>query len=202
MNIFLSILVILVLAAGVFFITDRIDEIATTIKNLELKIDLVTKTQKPSEPLEEKNSEEVEEEDQIPEEPITEIPTSIIFSSESSPVLVPQTELLITIENARKLEENIIVLNIKAYSWKAESYSSLDPSTVFELVNLTGTNQKPISTSGQFNSIPPKNSINGTITFRLNEGENKAIIQIRTIEDLFFFEFDFERGGYQETVVG
>lgn len=196
-------MMIIALAAGVYFITGEINELATSMKNLEMQMALITKekTETPTPSEGEEVNEENEETENPSGEPVNKIPTSIIFSVKSSSALMPRTDLLVAINEVRKLEDGRIALEIRIYSWQANSYSALDTS-IFELVSLTGGNQKPISVTGQFNSIPPKSSITGNIFFRPLENESKIIIQIRADDDLFFYEFDLERGSYEETSIG
>lgn len=131
----------------------------------------------------------------------TTIPTAIIFEAQSSPLLEPQTDLTVTIEKVTKSENGQVMLDIKVYTNNAESYSALQPSNLFELVNLSEGNQKPLRIKGSFDSIPPQSAVTGQVTFKV-EGSDEVILQIQSKEGLKNYRFNFENQNYEEAILG
>ncbi len=135
-------------------------------------------------------------------DPGIEIPTAIIFESSSTVALLPQTTVTVTIESAIKYADGSIAINIRAFTDRAASYAAFDPKSVIQILNLDGDNQKASSITGKFDSIPPKSASSGTLNFEGLSGRNSMIFQIGTGETMRFYEFDFIKKTYQETVVG
>lgn len=135
-------------------------------------------------------------------DPGTEIPTAIIFESSSTIALLPQTTVTVTIESAIKYADGSVAINIRAFTDRAASYAAFDPKEVIQILNLDGENQKASSITGKFDSIPPKSASSGTLNFNGLPGRNSMIFQIGTGEMMRFYEFDFVKKTYQETVVG
>lgn len=132
----------------------------------------------------------------------TSIQTAILFEAESSPLLEPQTDLTITIEEITKFEDGQVNVDIKAYTNNAEGYSALQPSNIFEVVDLSaGENQKPLKVEGAFDSIPPQSAVTGQVTFKVNESD-EVILQIQSNEGTKNYRFNFETQNYEEAVLG
>lgn len=130
------------------------------------------------------------------------IPTSIVFTASSSPTLEPQTPLTITVEKATK-KENQIVFQIKVLAKEAESYSAIDLSNLFHLFDLnSGESAIPAEIKGSFQALPPKSSRTGSVIFNLPFNQNKIILQTGDENQSNFYEFDFLKKTYQETIVG
>lgn len=191
--------------AGFYFTLDKIGGLKTDLKNLELQIQLSAEKDGTSgttinPPLISQNPPPTPNSPQTNQDII--IPTAIIFDAQSSPILQPQTKITITIENLTKTKDGGIILNIKAFTNDANSYSALEPRDLFELVNLEGENQRAIQVTGQFNSIPPKNSTSGALIFKIEATSDRIILQVGSGENLKFYEFNFSRKTYKETVIG
>ena len=105
-------------------------------------------------------------------------------------------------ESVVKKDDGTTVLNLKVFSSEATSYSAFEARDFFEMIKLDGDNQKPLKAEGQFASIPPKSAVYGTIIFKIKIAEQKIILQMGAGENLKFYEFDFEKENYKETVIG
>lgn len=130
------------------------------------------------------------------------IPTSIIFNASSSPVLTPQTNLTVTVENVAKAQDGTITVNVKIFSSEAGSYSAIDAKGLFELVDLNGSNQNPLSATDSFNSIPPQNAVTGSLTFKTDPRNTTVILQIGGGDQIRFYQFDFVKQNYKEMILG
>lgn len=134
-----------------------------------------------------------------------EIPASIIFPAVSSPLLLPQSNLTITIEKfVKSPADDTITLNLKIFTNETFSYSALEISGLFALVDLEkGEMQKPARATGSFNSLPPQSATPGQIIFNLDEtSKNIFILKIGADENAKFYELDFNKRMYRETSVG
>jgi len=69
-------------------------------------------------------------------------------------------------------------------------------------VNLEGENQKAILTEGQFDSMPPNSAVVGKLIFDGSPTTNTIILQVGYGENLKFYEFNFIKRTYKETVIG
>ncbi|MDI6821241.1 MAG: hypothetical protein QMD65_03690 [Patescibacteria group bacterium] len=196
----------LLVLSGFYLIFDKISAVKSDVKNLELKLELLSKEKKESplivqnEPT--KNTENIPTTPTNQNQTTTVIPTAIIFDASSSPILQPQTKITITIENISKTEDGTVKVNFKAFTNEATSYSALEPRDLFQLLNLEGDNQKPFDVTGQFNSIPPKNAVAGSVIFKILPTQNSIILQTGFNENIRFYEFNFLRKTYKETVIG
>lgn len=188
--------------SGFYFIFDRISNLKSDIKNLEFSIELLKKDIALTPPEAPPLNEPPANTSPPPENQEIKIPTAIIFEASSSPLLSPQTKITITIENVAKAPDGTISVNIKAFTAGADAYSALEPRNLFELVNFSGDNQKPIQVNGSFDSIPPKSTISGSIIFKINATQNNLILQIGGTDSVKFFEFNFTRKTYKETAIG
>ncbi len=187
--------------SGFYFIFDRISNLRDEIKNLELTIELLKKDLAIA-PTETPPTNEPPANVPPPANQEITIPTAIIFEASSSPLLSPQTKITIAVENVSKAQDGTISVNIKAFTAGADAYSALEPINLFELVNFSGDNQKPLEVNGAFNSIPPKSTVSGNVIFKINSAQNNLILQIGETNSVKFFEFNFTRKTYKETAIG
>jgi hypothetical protein len=131
------------------------------------------------------------------------ISTAIIFKTQSSPLLLPQTEITISVEKiVKEKETGIIKFYIKAFTNETDSYSALEPGNLFEIINPDGKNHKALKVEGSFDSIPPQSSKDGAIIFKLNENQNNFVISIDSKDEKKYYEFNFETNEYKEAVLG
>ena len=214
MNNIYAIIVIFVLLVmgGFYFVFNQMANLRSDFKNLELSFQLATKDKQLSTDTSESNKSELggKNETQKSEPTILKItdnqgiliPTAIIFEAQSSPLLQPQTKMIVTVESAAKKDDGTVTLNLKVFSSEATSYSAFEARDFFEMVRLDTDNQKPLKAEGNFNSIPPKSAVYGTVIFKMEPAEQKIILQMGAGADLKFYEFDFEKKSYKETVIG
>ncbi len=130
------------------------------------------------------------------------IETSILFDVQSNPILQPQTKITILVQNVGKANDGTIDVTFKAFTNEATTYSAIEPRDFFELVNLTGDNQKPLSVKGQFTSMPPRTGMAGDIIFKIDPSQNNLILQTGSGDNIKFYQFDFLKKTYKETVIG
>lgn len=130
------------------------------------------------------------------------IPTAIIFQITSSPTLLPQTDITITVQNVARGTDGTIVVNFKAYTANATGYSAVDPSTLFKLISLDGGTQAPNSVTGSFASMPPKSVVTGAVTFSSDPSKSSVILQVGATDTAHFYTFDFGTKTYKETPIG
>src|ERR1051325_141827 len=203
---------ILVFFGGFYFILDQINGVRNDLRNLQLSMDLLSKngptqTVTASVPL---NPAPAPPQNPLPPQvnpqtpqAVSLIPTSIIFETNSSPTLSPQTLITVEVESAAKYSDGTVVLKIKAFTNSAQSYSALDVKSLFQIVNLSGDNNFPASVSSGFDSIPPQSSAEGTVTFKLvDRTSTDIILETGTPETAHFYEFNFSNNSYKETVIG
>lgn len=131
------------------------------------------------------------------------VPTAIIFTTLSSPALQPQTNIAVIVEGVSKGEDGQVLVRFKAFTSEASSYSALVVQDIFEIVDLSsGANQRPANVKGGFASIPPKSAISGTAEFRVSATQRSIILQVNAEGGAKFYQFDFEKRTYKETVLG
>lgn len=204
-----SIILTLFVLGGFFLVFDTFGNLRNDIKNLESSVELLMKWKSENEgKITQPNTETVREPENTPQEPPADktpsvvIPSAIIFEAKSSAALLPQINITVTIEGVEKSSDGAIAVNFKAFTNQASGYSALEPRDFIELVSLEGENQKVIKVDGQFGSIPPKSASSGTAYFRIAPTQNTIIIQIGAGENLKFYEFNFLKKTYKETVIG
>lgn len=193
--------------SGFYFLFNKISGLETNLKNFELSRELPINTpENNSTSVEIQNDKNENEQKQVilqtPEKKESAIPTAILFNVSSSPLLLPQAQITIMIESVSKTEDGTVKIIFKAITSEASSYSALEPQNLFEIVNLTGDNLKPVEVKGKFNSLPPNTSTNGEIVFKISPGQNAIILQIGEMENLKFYEFNFQKNTYKETAIG
>jgi hypothetical protein len=200
----LLIFFLIIILAGFYLLLDNIRSLRNDVKNLELAIEILKRNQ---ETADNKKTEISAEPTTTPaitpqtENTIT-IPTSIIFETQSSPALEPRTKITITIESVTKTKDGRVTLNIKAYTNEATSYSAIEIRDLFQLVNLSGEDQKPLEINGSFQSMPPKSSVSGNAVFKIEPNQNSIILQVGPLENASFYEFNFLQKTYKETILG
>lgn len=188
---------------GFFILLNKTAELQGNIKDLELQIKLAEKAKTPVTPAVIPAPSSTPEPATNP--PIStgiSVPSAILFTVSSSPLLVPQAQLTATIESANLSTDGTLTFSLKVFTEKAGSYSALDIKTLFELVELTGENQKPTSVSGAFTSMPPKSSVSGSVEFHIQPAKESVILQINAGGDLKFYEFNFKSKTYREAIIG
>lgn len=130
------------------------------------------------------------------------IQTAIIFNATSGPALQPQTKLTIQVEHVTRATDGTLTLSVKVFTGEATSYSAFDPKEVFEIMSLEGENTKASLVTGQFASMPAKGATSGTVVFPTDPSRSTIILQIGQGDALKFYELDFTRKVYRETIVG
>lgn len=130
------------------------------------------------------------------------IPTAITFNTTSSPLLLPQAPLTVAIQGATKSEDGILTFSFKVFTYDTASYSALEVRDLFQRIRLSGPEERAMSITGTFTSMPPKGAISGTAQFRVDQKEQSFIFQIGPIDDPTYYEFDFSNKTYKETTVG
>lgn len=201
-------IIIVVLAlltlGGFFMLLNKTAELQGDIKDLELQIRLAEKTEVPV-PAPTPAPNPASQPTSTTSSPVSagiSIPSAILFTVSSSPLLAPQAQLTATIESAQLSTDGTLTFSLKVFTDKAGSYSALDIKTLFELVELTGDNQKSTSVSGAFTSMPPKSSVSGSVEFSIPPAKETVILQINTGGDMKFYEFNFRSKTYRETILG
>ena len=203
-----SFLILIVVLGGFYLLRIDIQTIDREIRDLELNIDLLY-----SEVAKEAPKAVTPKTDKKPgsetDEPIadipgdaTVIPTAIIFEAESSPLLSPQTLITITVERVVKKPDGIITIYLKAFTDKANSFSALEVGNLFELVNLSGSNQKPLRVNGKFDSIPPQSSVSGEVIFKIEPAQSTVIFKTDGEEGIKYYRFDFQKKSYEKAILG
>lgn len=130
------------------------------------------------------------------------IPTGIIFTALSSPILQPQSDVTVTVESVAKSPDGTVTVNLKAFTDKATSYTALNPSDVLMLVDLKSGNQSVVSTTGHWTSMPPQNSTTGTAIFKVDPSQSSVILQIGPQNSFNYYQFDFSTQSYKQVTLG
>jgi len=209
-TIYFFVLVFAFLVLGGFYLTfDKISGLETAVRNVELNYQLASKNGAPEAPAAPATSTpEANNNSPVQNPPISDtntdiiIPTGIIFMASSSPALQPQTPVTITIENVVKKSDGSIVVQIKTFTSQASGYSAIDPKSFIQYVSLDSQNQDPANASPIFASMPPKSVNTGTVIFYANPDKTTAILQIGQGDKIIFYEFNFTKKTYKETVIG
>ena len=193
---------ILLVLVGFYLILSEINNLRNDVRNIEFALEI---SKKENDIIGEATSTETNEDAlSQKEERALVIPTAIIFETLSSPLLSPQTKITVTIEGVSKSEDGTVRINIKAFTNEATAYSALEPRDLFELLDLDagGVTQKPFNIEGSFNSIPPKSSVSGNIMFKIEPTKNSIILQISYNGTIKYYELNFSKRTYKETVLG
>ncbi|MEK7626646.1 MAG: hypothetical protein AAB399_00565 [Patescibacteria group bacterium] len=194
---------------GFYLIFDKISGLETEVKNVELNYQLASKNSTAETPTISVTSTPETAGNPPVQNPSAEsastditIPTGIIFTASSSPTLQPQTPVTITIESVIKKSDGSIVVQMKTFTSQATSYSAIDPKTFIQYVSLDSENQDPANASPIFASMPPKSVNTGTVIFYANPDKTVIILQMGRGDNPTFYEFNFTKKTYRETVVG
>ncbi len=207
----LTILVLfaLIALAGFYMAFDKIAALSTTVSNLELAQQIKDKSIGPTQngtdaavntPV--ATSSEAQQPTPTQSDIVAKIPAAIIFNTLSDAALQPQATTTITVESVSKKSDGTIQVNIKAYTPNASSYTTIDPRGIFWLVNLNGDNVMVSQVNGQFQSMPPQSSTAGQLIFKPTTDSNNIILQIGNGDAAKFYQFDFTKLTYKETVIG
>lgn len=203
----LILLILIVSLVGGFYLTiGEISSLKQSVNNLEMNLELGDTGSESGQPTvtpgEKATSTEGDELTPVKKGDAV-VPTAILFYAESSPLLSPQTDIAVAVQRVVKEKESgVIRLYLKAYTNNAESYSALDPGNLFEIVDPTGQNQKPLQVNGRFDSIPPQSFVTGEVIFKVSPDKNSVIIKISSKEGDTYYKFNFEEKSYEETALG
>lgn len=195
MNKFLFLVILVVLAGGFFVVLNQLADIRGEIQMIQPGGVLLEGG--------ELLSTSTETQDGVQDSSGLLIPTAIIFNTLSSPALQPQTNIAVIVEGVSKGEDGQVLVRFKAFTSEASSYSALTAQDIFEIVDLSsGANQRPTDVKGGFASIPPKSSVSGIAEFRVSATQRSIIFQVNAEGGAKFYQFDFEKKTYKETVLG
>jgi hypothetical protein len=192
---------ICIIALGGFYITfSELKVVQNEIESMRIAFQLSEVESRDAAEKKEETSKEVA----TPEAPDSKntISTAIIFTALSSPLLQPQANTAVIIEGVSEDSPESLTVHIKAFTNEATSYSALDAGSMFEIVDLKGLNRRARSTSGNFDSMPPKTAISGEVVFARSPEESTVILQVNTGEEVRHYEFNFEQKTYKEIVLG
>lgn len=190
---------------GFYIVFDKMSMLSSSVKNVELTLEMknqaVTTPQTPgtetiSSPI--PTSTPPAE----PEEGGIVISSAILFETPSSSALSPQSPLTVTIERATKLSDGTIRIGVKIFTAQASSYTAISFDDLIQVLNLDGNNQKSSQVIGSFSSMPPKSAVSGALLFKLPTDKNTFILQVGSGDTMKFYEFDFGKKIYKETVIG
>ncbi len=204
----LAILVIFVLISivGFYVAFDKIATLSTTVSNLELANQIKSKSEEtPAVQVPAPATNQPAQTNQPAGDAtdvIAKISTAIIFDVNSSSSLLPQATTTITIDNVSKLKDGTLTADIKAFTSNASSYTAIDPKSLFWIINADGSDVLATDAKGQFSSMPPKSSVSGQIIFKPSADRSSYIFQVGTGDDTKFYEFDFVKKTYKETIIG
>ncbi len=205
-----------VTAVGFFFMFEKISSLETSVKNLELQNSIGGSVVASSTVMELPDGREKTQSpnDRDPSRfggnastaPTSTKPagisTAIIVSALSSTKLQPQTILTVSVENVSRSGDGTITVGLKAFTNAATAYSSFDPASIISILNLNGDDSPVGTVSGLFDSIPPKSAAAGVITFKTDPSTTTAIIQVGEGDNVKYYEFNFSKMTYRETIVG
>ncbi len=197
---------ILLVLTGFYLTLSEIDSLRDDLTNLELALELSNEENNViGEATSTGNSDTPEDKSPlIKEDKLILIPTAIIFETLSSPLLSPQTKITVTVESVSKAENGTVSINIKAFTNEATAYSALELRDLFELIDLDagGITQKPFNVGGSFDSIPQKSSVSGNVMFKIEPTKNSIILQVSYNGTIKYYELNFSKRTYKETVLG
>jgi len=203
----LLIVVLTFLVVGVFFFAfDKIGTLSTDVQNMKLRFDLSEKNnQIISEPTQtsapaSKNSTSTENNGKS--STLVKIPTAILFETQSSPALSPQTTLSVAIQDVARDTDGTFTIYIKIFTNNAPGYSAINLKSVLQVISFDGENIQVTETNGQFGSMPPKSATTGNIVFKTDPQKTTVILQVGNEDNAKFYEFNFTKKTYRETTVG
>ncbi|MEX1014651.1 MAG: hypothetical protein WDZ80_05830 [Candidatus Paceibacterota bacterium] len=196
LNLILVVL-LLIFTVGFWIISSNINEVNNNISNLDNKLEPLYREYNAVGPNGSGNTEDDSDDNEVQS-----ISTAIIFEKESSPLLSPQTNLTITVENISKDEEGLVNVSFRVFTKEASSYSAFDSVNTFEAVIMGGQSQKPLKTNGPLDSMPPQSVVNGEASFKIEGNSDEFILQINSSDEIKFYLFNFEESSYEETALG
>ncbi|MFH1161851.1 MAG: hypothetical protein V1696_01055 [Candidatus Jorgensenbacteria bacterium] len=130
------------------------------------------------------------------------IPTTIIFQTQSGPALQPRTNLTVAVESVSRAPDGTATVHLRVYTNQATGYSAFNPASSLQLIDLEGENQPPTPGTGSFGSMPPQSAAEGTVTFSTDPTRDTLILQTGSSDNPTFYEFNFAKKTYKETVIG
>lgn len=133
---------------------------------------------------------------------VTTIPTAIIFQTQSGPALQPRTNLTVAVESVTRSSDGTVTVHLRVYTNQVTGYSAFNPAGSLQLIDLNGENQPPTPGTGLFGSIPPQSAAEGTVTFTTDPTRDTLILQTGSSDNPTFYEFNFAKKTYKETVIG
>jgi len=193
----------LLFVGGFLFILNKIGMLSTDIQNLKLQLD-ISKSQVVPEPASTSTpvGESATSTSQNNEGVSVKIPTAILFETDSSPVLSPQTTLSITVQDALRNIDGTFTVDIKVFTSNASGYSAINPKDIFQVISFEGGNIEAEEVHGQFDSMPPKSATIGSLVFKTDPQNTNIILQVGKASQATFYEFNFAKKTYRETTVG
>lgn len=130
------------------------------------------------------------------------IPTTISFTADSSPRLQPLVPIAVTVDSVKKAADGSVTVAISTTASSALGYSAFEVPRHFEIIDFETGSEHPSEVKGGFDSIPPKTRVSGTVLFAPQEKRGTIILQIGAGSNAVFYEFDFIKKTYRETVIG
>ncbi len=201
------IIVVLGVMAGFYVVFDKIATLSTTVSNMALTLELSKNVQSPAQtaPAPTSSQSTATAQSSVPQPTVSlgiNIPTAIIFDAQSSSALLPQATTTIEVENVAKNEDGSLAIDVKAFTSNASSYTAIEMKDLFAVVDLNGENMVPADIRGSFQSMPPKSSVTGRIIFNPAANRNTIILQVGAGDNIKYYEFDFTKKSYKETIIG
>ncbi len=199
------IIVVIAVMAGFYFVFDKLSSLSTQVSNMALTLELGKNIQAPAQtaPVTATTTPVASQPTEAPASAsgIT-IATAILFDAQSSSALLPQATTTIEVESVTKNDDGSLLVNLKAFTSNASSYTAIQPKDFFAIVDLSGENVAPSNVEGLFQSMPPKSSVTGRVTFTPAANRNTLILQVGSGDNARYYEFDFLKKSYKETIIG
>lgn len=193
-----------VLVIACFYVVfSQIGGLRADVKNVELQLSLNAQTASTTETATPVSTSIQPTPSSTPQgAPAITIPAAIIFSAQSSPALQPQTDLTVTVESVAKAADGTVTVTVKVFTSNASSYTALNPNDIFQMISLEGENQSALQVNGNFSSMPPKGSVEGSLTFKIDPTQPTFILQAGTSDNAKYYEFNFSSKTYKGTILG
>jgi len=195
----------LLAGAGFFFMFEKISALETTVKNFELQ-GVISGPSQATTTTGIATSSDSTTPSSTASSSVTsgskKIQTAIIVLALSDPRLQPQTALTVSIEDVTRAPDGMLTVAMKAFANAATAYSAFNPASVVSIISLEDGRTTTGTASGSFDSIPPKSSALGTITFKTDPTAATLVLQIGSGDSTKYYEFDFSSLTYRETIIG
>jgi hypothetical protein len=201
----------LLVLAGFYGVMTSVNDVRTDVKNIELQLAVSANVPQKLEPVPqqiptpqpEPPTPAPQQVEQMPaiDGSIT-IPTTITFTANSSPRLQPLVSITVSVDSVKKTTDGRIAVTITALASSAGGYSALEVPRHFEIIDFETGSEHPSEVKGNFDSIPPKTRVSGTVLFAPQEKRGNIILQVGVGDTAKFYEFDFVKKTYRETIVG